>query len=162
MLCPVRFKVQFVSGSDGVQPAGAPDAAGDSVGTFELVAVSSLSRKTTAPATRASRMITSTTAATGNFFAAGRDRVSPATMPDFGRWSTSDAAKTSLELPSLGAWGTTILRKQVGHSICEPPTVESHVMCWPQTGQANLNSLMARYVQVVCLKNPAIRRPKLQ
>src|SRR5580658_9434660 len=43
-----------------------------------------------------------------------------------------------------GAWGATIFWKQVGHSMTEPPWVESHIMCWPQTGQANLNSFMGR------------------
>jgi hypothetical protein len=42
-----------------------------------------------------------------------------------------------------GAWGTTIFRKQVGHSICPPLVLESAVICWPQTGHANLNSLIA-------------------
>jgi hypothetical protein len=42
-----------------------------------------------------------------------------------------------------GAWGTTIFWKQVGHSICPPLVLESAVMCWPQTGHANLNSLIA-------------------
>jgi hypothetical protein len=35
-----------------------------------------------------------------------------------------------------------IFWKQVGHSMTEPPCDTSHIMCWPHTGQANLNSLM--------------------
>jgi hypothetical protein len=33
--------------------------------------------------------------------------------------------------------------KQVGHSTCAPLALESTAMRWPQTGQANLNSVMA-------------------
>src|SRR5208283_4318017 len=43
----------------------------------------------------------------------------------------------------VGACGTVIFWKHVGHSICEPACDESHLMCWPHTGQAYLNSLMA-------------------
>ena len=53
------------------------------------------------------------------------------------------AESMSLVSTDLGAWGTTIFWKQVGHSICPPALVESAVMCWPQTGHANLNSLIA-------------------
>jgi hypothetical protein len=42
-----------------------------------------------------------------------------------------------------GACGAVIFWKQVGHSITVPLCDESHFMCWPHTGQANLNSLMA-------------------
>src|SRR5580765_8408759 len=41
-----------------------------------------------------------------------------------------------------GACGTVIFWKQVGHSISVPACDESHLMCWPHTGQAYLNSLM--------------------
>jgi hypothetical protein len=37
-----------------------------------------------------------------------------------------------------------IFWKQVGHSITVPLCDESHFMCWPHTGHAYLNSLMAR------------------
>jgi hypothetical protein len=43
----------------------------------------------------------------------------------------------------VGAGGTTIFWKQVGHSICVPLALESVAICWPQTGQRNLNSLIA-------------------
>jgi argininosuccinate lyase len=36
-----------------------------------------------------------------------------------------------------------IFWKHVGHSITVPACDESHIMCWPHTGQAYLNSLMA-------------------
>src|ERR1017187_8263094 len=42
-----------------------------------------------------------------------------------------------------GACGTMIFWKHVGHSITVPACDESHLMCWPHTGQAYLNSLMA-------------------
>jgi hypothetical protein len=41
-----------------------------------------------------------------------------------------------------GACGAVIFWKHVGHSITEPPWDESHIMCWPHTGHAYLNSLM--------------------
>jgi hypothetical protein len=49
----------------------------------------------------------------------------------------------NFESSEAGAWGTTIFWKQVGHSNCPPLVLESAVMCWPHTGQANLNSLIA-------------------
>src|SRR5713101_338853 len=57
--------------------------------------------------------------------------------------ATCDAERMNFGSADAGACGTTILWKQVGHSICEPVVVESAVMCWPHTGHANLNSLMA-------------------
>jgi hypothetical protein len=42
-----------------------------------------------------------------------------------------------------GACGAMIFWKHVGHSIVVPLCDESHFMCWPQTGHAYLNSLMA-------------------
>jgi hypothetical protein len=35
-----------------------------------------------------------------------------------------------------------ILWKHVGHSIIVLLRHDSHLMCWPQTGQTNLNSFM--------------------
>jgi hypothetical protein len=43
----------------------------------------------------------------------------------------------------VGACGTVIFWKHVGHSMTVPACDESHLMCWPHTGQAYLNSLMA-------------------
>jgi hypothetical protein len=63
---------------------------------------------------------------------------------DVGRGFDACAAdKMSLESPAVGPCGTTIFWKQVGHSSCDPAVLESAVMCWPQTGHANLNSLIA-------------------
>src|ERR1017187_585002 len=45
--------------------------------------------------------------------------------------------------PGAGGFGTMIFWKHVGHSICAPLTPGSDMICWPQTGQAYLNSLMA-------------------
>lgn len=65
-------------------------------------------------------------------------------MLDGGRCLLASLAEmTNLASPEVGAWGTTILRKQVGQEIFEPVSFASAVMCWPQMGQANLNSLMA-------------------
>ena len=61
-----------------------------------------------------------------------------------GRGLATWAAETmSFVSADVGAWGTTIFWKQVGHSICLPLVLESAVICWPQTGHANLNSLIA-------------------
>jgi len=62
----------------------------------------------------------------------------------------------SLESVEVGACGTTIFRKQVGQLIFPPLVLESAVMCWPQTGHANLNSLI-RFAPTIphppCLHN---------
>src|SRR5437016_780057 len=55
---------------------------------------------------------------------------------------TWEADKINFGSADEGAWGTTIFWKQVGHSSWPPLVVESAVMCWPQTGHANLNSLI--------------------
>ena len=69
--------------------------------------------------------------------------------------ATCAADKMNLE-SAAGAWGTIIFWKQVGHSSCEPVVLESAVMCCPQTGQANLNSLIALAI------NDSTVRPKGQ
>src|SRR5262249_33510261 len=56
--------------------------------------------------------------------------------------SASAADKINFGSADAGAWGTTIFRKQVGQEIFEPTEFAPAVICWPQTGQANLNSLM--------------------
>ena len=53
------------------------------------------------------------------------------------------AERINFGSPDSGAWGATILWKQVGHSNGFPLALESAVMCCPQTGQANLNSLIS-------------------
>ncbi len=55
---------------------------------------------------------------------------------------TCAAERMNLDCSEDGAWGTINLRKHVGHSIGDPLAAASQVICWPQTGQANLNSLM--------------------
>jgi hypothetical protein len=50
----------------------------------------------------------------------------------------------NFESADSGACGAVIFWKHVGHSITVPLCDESHFMCWPQTGHAYLNSLMAR------------------
>ena len=85
-------------------------------------------------------------AATGDFFSGSRMGVikpafatvdgigrSPVFVPDMINFGSSDS----------GACGTMIFWKHVGHSIVVPLCDESHLMCWPQTGHAYLNSLMA-------------------
>jgi len=52
------------------------------------------------------------------------------------------AERMYLEDGSAGACGTTIFWKQVGQAICVPLALGVLLMCWPQTGQANLNSVM--------------------
>ena len=70
-----------------------------------------------------------------------------APVDDAGRGlATSAAERTNFESPAAGAWGTTILRKQGGQLSCPPLVLESAVMCWPQTGHANLNSLISSFV----------------
>ncbi len=60
-----------------------------------------------------------------------------------GRSPTLVPVKTNFwSSPAAGAWGAVIFWKHVGHSITVPACDESHIMCWPHTGQANLNSLM--------------------
>jgi len=67
-----------------------------------------------------------------------------ATSEEAGRGLATWTAETrSLVSADSGACGTTIFWKQVGHSICPPLVIESAVICWPQTGHANLNSLIA-------------------
>ena len=56
---------------------------------------------------------------------------------------TWEADRMNFVSADVGACGTTIFWKQVGHSTCPPLVLESAVICWPQTGHANLNSLIA-------------------
>jgi hypothetical protein len=58
---------------------------------------------------------------------------SPVFVPDMINFGSSDS----------GACGAVIFWKHVGHSITVPLCDESHFMCWPHTGHAYLNSLMA-------------------
>src|SRR5512132_4247169 len=57
------------------------------------------------------------------------------------RFFVRAAERMNLE-SARGAGGTTIFWKQVGQSSWVPLLLESAVICWPHTGQANLNSLI--------------------
>jgi hypothetical protein len=52
------------------------------------------------------------------------------------------AERINFGSPERGACGAMILWKQVGHSKGFPLALVSAVICCPQTGQANLNSLI--------------------
>src|SRR6266581_4167913 len=61
-----------------------------------------------------------------------------------GRGLPTWAAETmSFECADEGACGMMSFWKQVGQSSCAPLVLESAVICCPQTGHANLNSLIA-------------------
>jgi hypothetical protein len=65
--------------------------------------------------------------------------------PECGRGlPTCEVERMNFASAEEGAWGTRIFWKQVGHSMCPPLLLESAVMCWPQTGHANLNSLIGQ------------------
>src|SRR5271154_257761 len=88
------------------------------------------------------KMIT-TTSAPGNPFAAGTKLEVASGIVGTGRSPFFVPVMMNFGSSVSGACGTVIFWKQVGHSICEPACDESHLMCWPHTGQAYLNSLMA-------------------
>src|SRR6266550_2475416 len=102
-----------------------------------------LSRKTNAVPPTEQNTTRRATAAEGNFFA-DATASDPAAPVGDGRLVTSEAVSTRFGDPAADGCGTISFRKHVGHSICEPLVRASHVMCWPHTGQANLNSLMLR------------------
>ncbi len=85
-----------------------------------------------------------TTAAPGKPFAGGNVTVEVA-PGKFGAGRSPTFVPVMMNFGSAvaGACGTVIFWKHVGHSITEPACDESHLMCWPHTGQAYLNSLMA-------------------
>jgi hypothetical protein len=66
-----------------------------------------------------------------------------------GRSPTFLPVMINFESSVSGACGAVIFWKQVGHSITVPLCDESHFMCWPHTGHAYLNSLIAG--DVLCL-----------
>src|SRR5436190_2576920 len=89
------------------------------------------SRKKYAPAPKPSR-ITRTIPTRGNTFilrstgGGGSDVL----VADVGRgFATWAADKINFGSPAVGAWGITILRKQVGQLNCPPLALESAVMC---------------------------------
>src|SRR5487761_2444748 len=81
--------------------------------------------------------------AAGKLLAAGALGVSVAAFGS-GRSPTLVPVRTNFwSSPAAGACGAVIFWKHVGHSIIVPACDESHLICWPQTGQAYLYSLMA-------------------
>ena len=76
-----------------------------------------------------------------------RDAVSLAVAVGLGLL-TWEADRMNFVSADAGACGTTIFWKHVWHSICPPLVLESAVICWPQTGHANLNSLIGSTARV--------------
>ncbi len=87
------------------------------------------------------RIIAVTANAIGKFFSGIGARYSG--MFGAGRSPTLVPVMMNFESSVEGACGTVIFWKHVGHSIFVPACDESHRICWPHTGQAYLNSLMA-------------------
>ena len=87
--------------------------------------------------------IITTTSAPGKPFAAGTNLELDPGIFGAGRSPTFVPVMMNFCSSDAGACGTVIFWKHVGHSITEPPCDESHFMCWPHTGHAYLNSLMA-------------------
>ena len=86
--------------------------------------------------------ITTTTSAPGKPFLAGANFDAVSGIVEVGRPLFFVPVMMNFCSSDDGACGAVIFWKHVGHSITVPPDDESHIMCWPQTGQANLNSLM--------------------
>jgi hypothetical protein len=101
---------------------------------------------TSATATAAQNKTTKAIAARGNFFSGSGTGVSKpafATAEGIGRSPGFVPVMINFGSSDSGACGAVIFWKHVGHSITVPLCDESHFMCWPHTGHANLNSLMA-------------------
>src|SRR5947208_804209 len=90
---------------------------------------------------RPSRMRTMIAAARGDFLGAESGARSSGAL-GIGRSVFLVPVRMNFCSSVAGAWGTVIFWKQVGQSICVPACDESHLMCWPHTGQAYLNSLI--------------------
>src|SRR5208282_1330950 len=99
-------------------------------------------RNTNAPATTAQSKRATTNTAIGKCFSGS------ASTPESGAAGTGRSPPTfvpamiNFGFSTAGACGTVIFWKHVGHSITVLLRHDSHLMCWPQTGQANVNSLM--------------------
>src|SRR6204780_2229725 len=87
--------------------------------------------------------IRTTTSAPGKPFAAGMKLELDSGIVGTGRSPFFVPVMMNFCSSDDGACGTVIFWKHVGHSIVEPACDESHITCWPHTGQAYLNSLMA-------------------
>src|ERR1019366_180630 len=101
-------------------------------------------RNTNTAATAAQSKTTKTNAATGKCFSGAVAAPKSATAAGIGRSPTFVPVMINFGSSVLGACGAVIFWKHVGHSITVPLCVESHWMCWPQTGHTYLNSLMVR------------------
>src|SRR5208282_1490459 len=97
-------------------------------------------RKSAAPAMQSTRSKATMTGMDVRTGVGGRGANCAAASADAGRGlPTWEADRMNLVSAEAGACGTTIFWKQVGHSTCPPLVLESAVICWPQTGHANLN-----------------------
>ena len=86
--------------------------------------------------------ITTTTSAPGKLFFAGAKPDAISGTVEVGRSLFFVPVMTNFWSSDDGACGAVIFWKHVGHSITVPACDESHIMCWPHTGQAYLYSLM--------------------
>src|ERR1022692_4726962 len=94
-----------------------------------------------APAPAATTASTKISDATHHeFFRARTGFKSPPRTFGTGRSPTLVPVMMNFESSVEGACGAVIFWKHVGHSITVPACDESHIMCWPHTGQAYLNS----------------------
>src|ERR1017187_5906403 len=107
---------------------------------FPVLKIFPRKAKTAAPARPTTSSNTSTTAA-GNFFSGAATPPAVAGTEVFFS-VTFEPVRMNFWSSDAGACGTVIFWKHVGQSITEPACDESHLMCWPHTGQAYLNSLM--------------------
>jgi hypothetical protein len=99
-------------------------------------------RNTNTTATAAQSNTTKAIAAIGDFFTGGV--VVPKFVIAVGTSRLPAFCPVMINCTSSveGDCGTMILWKHVGHSIIVLLRHDSHLICWPQTGQTNLNSLM--------------------
>jgi len=92
---------------------------------------------------------TKTNATAGKCFSGTVATPESATTVGIGRSPTFVPVMMNFGSSVAGACGAVIFWKQVGHSITVPACDESHFMCWPHTGHAYLNSLMAGVICVL-------------
>jgi hypothetical protein len=114
----------------------------ESAALEEFAGLKIIARYTNPTATAMPTKIIKTTATPGNPFCAGTGFEFPSGIFGTGLSPTFVPVMMNFGSSDAGACGAVIFWKHVGHSITEPLCDESHFMCWPHTGQANLNSLM--------------------
>jgi hypothetical protein len=103
-------------------------------------------QNTNSATTAAQTKTTRTMAATGKFLAGSGaldNKLAFAMADGIGRSPVFVPVMINFGSSDSGACGAVIFWKHVGHSITVPLCDESHFMCWPHTGHAYLNSLMA-------------------